>query len=58
MSFVGAIAALVFSEIVLPIRQSFLEDVAKDIATMGYVGAMRQVGVSQCGAPFERSLYL
>lgn len=42
IGFVGSIMTAVFSEIQLPIRASYLEDVAQDAATMGYLGAMRQ----------------
>lgn len=38
----GAFFTHIASEVVLPIRSSYLEDVAKDEATMGYLGAMRQ----------------
>ena len=42
VGFVMMILTIIFSEIVTPIRSSYLEDVAKDEATMGYTGAMRQ----------------
>lgn len=40
--FIFSILTVVFTELQIPIRSSYLEDVAFDDATRGYVGGMRQ----------------
>ena len=38
-----SVLTIIFSEISLPIRAQYMEDVSDDLATAGYLGAMRQV---------------